>query len=144
MYTSIGLSLSETLYSRSGFSSTKLTPQQLAFGSVLLEFVNHVDGLRKQIKEKNVDTVSIAVAVRNSYLTVYVLIGCDNFFFDFCENLLYLAHSLRAVDVPAFNFLLNWANWNDLAFHLHLEEQPKEIEDCMAVEGRNHSDHNCC
>ncbi|KAE9548943.1 hypothetical protein FO519_007849 [Halicephalobus sp. NKZ332] len=41
------------------------------------------------------------------------------------------AHSTRAVDSEFIQKLWNYAAENDMAFHIHLEEQPKEIEDCM-------------
>uniref|UniRef100_A0AC34QJK4 Amidohydrolase-related domain-containing protein n=1 Tax=Panagrolaimus sp. JU765 TaxID=591449 RepID=A0AC34QJK4_9BILA len=41
------------------------------------------------------------------------------------------AHSTRAVDPESIQELWNYAKKHNKAFHIHLEEQPKEIEDCM-------------
>ena len=44
------------------------------------------------------------------------------------------AHSLRAVSKQQLRRLHEFASAERVAFHLHLEEQPKEIEDCERVE----------
>lgn len=51
------------------------------------------------------------------------------------EALGVVAHSLRAVGVPSLKALSHEAANRGLVFHLHLEEQPKEIEDCKAAHG---------
>uniref|UniRef100_A0A915E764 Amidohydrolase-related domain-containing protein n=1 Tax=Ditylenchus dipsaci TaxID=166011 RepID=A0A915E764_9BILA len=92
----IRLVLIETLYSRSGFHSNQLTQQQLSFGAELEEFMKHVESLSTQLIGKS--EVSIAVA----------------------------AHSLRAVPIPIAQELWEWANQQQFAFHIHLEEQPRK------------------
>lgn len=49
------------------------------------------------------------------------------------ESLGVVAHSLRAVGKPSLQALAEEAAKRRLVFHLHLEEQPKEIEDCKAA-----------
>ncbi|KAH7724747.1 Protein CPIN-1 [Aphelenchoides avenae] len=44
------------------------------------------------------------------------------------------AHSFRAVPPPVAQELFQWAIEKNKPFHVHLEEQPKEIEDCERVE----------
>nr|CAD2203933.1 unnamed protein product [Meloidogyne enterolobii] len=44
-------------------------------------------------------------------------------------------HSLRAVPVPEAIKLYQYAQQNNLPLHLHLEEQPAELEDCRLVSG---------
>lgn len=46
-----------------------------------------------------------------------------------------VAHSLRAVGVPALEALLTESNRRRIPLHLHLEEQPLEISDCVAEHG---------
>jgi formimidoylglutamate deiminase len=46
-----------------------------------------------------------------------------------------VAHSLRAVCVPSLKAISAEAARRGLVLHLHLEEQPKEIEDCIAAHG---------
>uniref|UniRef100_A0A914Z6H3 Amidohydrolase-related domain-containing protein n=1 Tax=Panagrolaimus superbus TaxID=310955 RepID=A0A914Z6H3_9BILA len=41
------------------------------------------------------------------------------------------AHSTRAVDTEGIQTLWRYASENNKSFHIHLEEQPKEIEDCI-------------
>ncbi|KAK5965821.1 5-methylthioadenosine/S-adenosylhomocysteine deaminase, partial [Trichostrongylus colubriformis] len=45
------------------------------------------------------------------------------------------AHSARAVSFDNIRKLYKFAVEKNLAFHIHLEEQPKEIEDCMRFLG---------
>lgn len=51
------------------------------------------------------------------------------------EGLGVVAHSLRAVGKPSLKALAEESAKRKMVFHLHLEEQPKEIEDCKAVHG---------
>uniref|UniRef100_A0A915E2X5 Uncharacterized protein n=1 Tax=Ditylenchus dipsaci TaxID=166011 RepID=A0A915E2X5_9BILA len=44
-------------------------------------------------------------------------------------------HSLRAVHISAAQNLRTWDNQQNMAFHIHLEEQRQEVEDCKAAEG---------
>ncbi|KAI1715491.1 amidohydrolase family domain-containing protein [Ditylenchus destructor] len=101
----IRLVLIETLYCRSGFQSSSLTEQQASFGSTIPEFIPHVESLLDKISQ--IPDASLAIA----------------------------AHSLRAVDIHDFTELLKWSKTRHIPLHLHLEEQPKEIEDCLAAHG---------
>lgn len=46
-----------------------------------------------------------------------------------------VVHSLRAVGLPEVRALVAEANRRQIPLHLHLEEQPKEIEDCIVEHG---------
>lgn len=52
------------------------------------------------------------------------------------EALGVVAHSMRAVDVPTIVALHEEARRRGMVFHMHVEEQPKEIEDCVAALGK--------
>uniref|UniRef100_A0A914CEJ5 Amidohydrolase-related domain-containing protein n=1 Tax=Acrobeloides nanus TaxID=290746 RepID=A0A914CEJ5_9BILA len=101
----IRLVLIETLYCRSGFAATDVLPEQRRFQANVNEFLAKIDVLEAHSKSN--ENVTIAVA----------------------------AHSLRAVDRSSLQKLWNMTNQKKLAFHIHLEEQPKEVEDCIEVEG---------
>ncbi|MEJ2151832.1 MAG: formimidoylglutamate deiminase [Gemmatimonadota bacterium] len=45
------------------------------------------------------------------------------------------AHSVRAVPIEAIAELHQEARHRDLVFHMHVEEQPQEIEDCVDIHG---------
>ncbi len=44
-------------------------------------------------------------------------------------------HSVRAVDPPAMRIVAAWARKRKAPLHVHLAEQPAEVDECMAVEG---------
>ena len=44
-----------------------------------------------------------------------------------------IVHSFRAVPIPEATKLYQYARQNDLPLHLHLEEQPAELDDCRLV-----------
>lgn len=44
-------------------------------------------------------------------------------------------HSVRAVDHRSMRKVAAWARAHKAPLHIHLAEQPAEVEDCMAVEG---------
>eukprot|EP00041_Stephanoeca_diplocostata_P039495 m.1632352 g.1632352 ORF g.1632352 m.1632352 type:complete len:709 (-) comp25405_c0_seq2:7053-9179(-) len=46
-----------------------------------------------------------------------------------------VVHSLRAVDVPALQHMAAEAHRRKLPLHVHLEEQPQEIADCIDAHG---------
>ncbi|GMT26947.1 hypothetical protein PFISCL1PPCAC_18244, partial [Pristionchus fissidentatus] len=50
------------------------------------------------------------------------------------------AHSLRAVDPPTTQRLWEYARSTHRPFHIHLEEQPKEIADCLSSTGQTPSE----
>lgn len=45
-------------------------------------------------------------------------------------------HSLRAVDAADLRQVLGASMWRDRPVHIHVAEQRKEVEDCLAVHGR--------
>ncbi len=52
------------------------------------------------------------------------------------QSLGVVAHSIRAADVDDISSLHEEAQRRELVFHMHVEEQPKEIADCVAHHGK--------
>src|SRR6185437_11664930 len=44
-------------------------------------------------------------------------------------------HSVRAVDPASMRIVAAWARNRNAPLHIHLAEQPAEVEECVAVEG---------
>jgi formiminoglutamate deiminase len=44
-------------------------------------------------------------------------------------------HSVRAVDPASLRTVAEWARKRNAPLHIHLAEQPAEVEECLAVEG---------
>ena len=44
-------------------------------------------------------------------------------------------HSVRAVDPPSMRIVADWARMRKAPLHIHLGEQPAEVDECLAVEG---------
>jgi formiminoglutamate deiminase len=44
-------------------------------------------------------------------------------------------HSVRAVDPPSMRMVAAWARKRKAPLHIHLAEQPAEVDECLAVEG---------
>ena len=44
-------------------------------------------------------------------------------------------HSVRAVDPASMRQVANWARKRKAPLHMHLAEQPAEVEECLAIEG---------
>jgi formiminoglutamate deiminase len=44
-------------------------------------------------------------------------------------------HSVRAVDPPSMRIVAAWARKRNAPLHVHLAEQPAEVEECLAVQG---------
>lgn len=44
-------------------------------------------------------------------------------------------HSVRAVDPASMRTVAEWARKRNAPLHIHLAEQPAEVEECLAVEG---------
>jgi cytosine/adenosine deaminase-related metal-dependent hydrolase len=44
-------------------------------------------------------------------------------------------HSVRAVDPASMRIVATWARNRNAPLHIHLAEQPAEVEECVAVEG---------
>ncbi|TKR69874.1 hypothetical protein L596_021967 [Steinernema carpocapsae] len=103
--TGIRLVLIETLYCRSGFTEDPLKPAQKRFASDLSEFQDQVEYLIDLVQDK--PNITIAVA----------------------------AHSLRAVNPNIVKEMWQWVKKQNVAFHIHIEEQPKELEDCVEALG---------
>ncbi|CAI4222156.1 unnamed protein product [Auanema sp. JU1783] len=43
------------------------------------------------------------------------------------------AHSARGVSLESIQKLFKYSEQKNMAFHIHLEEQPKEIDDCLSI-----------
>jgi formimidoylglutamate deiminase len=52
------------------------------------------------------------------------------------ESLGVVAHSIRAVPIETIQSLHEQANQRHLPFHMHVEEQPQEIKDCVDYYGK--------
>ena len=44
-------------------------------------------------------------------------------------------HSVRAVDPPSMRIVAAWARKRKAPLHIHLAEQPAEVDECLAVQG---------
>jgi formiminoglutamate deiminase len=44
-------------------------------------------------------------------------------------------HSVRAVDAPSMRIVAAWARQRKAPLHIHLAEQPAEVDECLAYEG---------
>jgi formiminoglutamate deiminase len=44
-------------------------------------------------------------------------------------------HSVRAVDPPSMRIVASWARQRKAPVHIHLAEQPAEVEECVTIEG---------
>uniref|UniRef100_A0A914H8X9 Amidohydrolase-related domain-containing protein n=1 Tax=Globodera rostochiensis TaxID=31243 RepID=A0A914H8X9_GLORO len=103
----IRLVLIETLYMRSGFDASGLEADQWRFDAKSLDiFCKNVHKLKAKIACS--DTVTLALAV----------------------------HSLRAASVPAAHQMVQFALSHRLPLHIHLEEQPAELEQCAKADER--------
>jgi len=109
--TGIRLVLLEPLYCRAGFTSSRVEEQQRRFASDVGEFVAHVEKLDAELKTKGISTVTTGVA----------------------------AHSTRGVPSSSIRELWTWARKHNKPMHIHLEEQPREIEYCLKAEGKTPS-----
>jgi formimidoylglutamate deiminase len=109
----IGLTLLPTLYMRSGFSQTGLRDDQRRFASTpdeiirLAESVNALGSNQPLNSETKFAHVNAGIAF----------------------------HSLRAVDESAVKEMATIANKKALAVHIHIAEQTKEVDDCLAQHG---------
>ncbi|KJH45789.1 putative formimidoylglutamate deiminase [Dictyocaulus viviparus] len=105
----IRITLIQTFYEAAGFDRPALHPVQKRFVSSYEEFVENLKKLMKDERKMS----SIAVA-----------------------GMFILTHSVRAVSFENIRKLYEFAMQKNLAFHIHLEEQPKEIEDCIRFFGQ--------
>ncbi len=110
----IGLTFLPTLYMRSGFAQTGLRDDQRRFASTpdeiirLAESINALGSNQQLNSETKYTDVNAGVAL----------------------------HSLRAVDEHAVKEMATFANKQALSVHIHIAEQTKEVDDCLAQHGR--------
>ena len=102
----IGLTLLPTLYMRSGFAADGLRPDQQRFAST-------PDSIAKLVQDVQASTRGM------SHVNVGVAL-----------------HSLRAVRPQALAELAAFADAQGLPIHIHIAEQPQEVQDCIAHTGQ--------
>ena len=102
----IGLTLLPTLYMRSGFTADGLRPDQQRFASTPEHIARLVQDL--QAATRGIAHVNLGVAL----------------------------HSLRAVTPQALRELAAFADAQHLPIHIHIAEQPQEVQDCIAQTGQ--------
>jgi formimidoylglutamate deiminase len=102
----IGLTLLPTLYMRSGFSADGLRSDQQRFASTPDSIARLVQDL--QAATRGMAHVNLGVAL----------------------------HSLRAVTPQALRELTGFADAQQLPIHIHIAEQPQEVQDCIAQTGQ--------
>jgi len=102
----IGLTLLPTLYMRSGFAADGLRPDQQRFASTPDSIARLVQDL--QTATRGMAQVNLGVAL----------------------------HSLRAVTPQALTQLAAFADAQGLPVHIHIAEQPQEVQDCIAHTGQ--------
>jgi len=102
----IGLTLLPTLYMRSGFAADGLRPDQQRFAST-------PDAIARLVQDVQAATRGMAHI-----------------------NLGVALHSLRAVTPQALAQLTAFADSQALPIHIHIAEQPQEVQDCIAHTGQ--------
>ncbi len=102
----IGLTLLPTLYMRSGFAATGLRADQQRFACTPDSIARLVQDL--QTATRGMAQVNLGVAL----------------------------HSLRAVTPQALTQLAAFADAQGLPIHIHIAEQPQEVQDCIAHTGQ--------
>ena len=102
----IGLTLLPTLYMRSGFGADRLRPDQQRFAST-------PDSIARLVQDVQAATRGMAHV-----------------------NLGVALHSLRAVTPQALSELAAFADAQGLPIHIHIAEQPQEVQDCIAHTGQ--------
>lgn len=102
----IGLTLLPALYMRSGFGAAGLRDDQRRFASTPDSVQRLVDGVQAQTGA--LANINVGVAV----------------------------HSLRAADDAAIAELAAFAAERQLPVHIHIAEQTKEVDDCIAHTGQ--------
>jgi formimidoylglutamate deiminase len=109
----IGLTVLPTLYMRSGFGKTSLREDQRRFTSTpdevfrLAESINEIGSNQNQNGETKLTHVNAGIAL----------------------------HSLRAVNENSVKDAAHFAHKHSLPVHIHIAEQIKEVEDCVAHNG---------
>ena len=102
----MGLTLLPTLYMRSGFTADGLRPDQQRFAS-------SPDSIARLVQDVQTATQGMAHV-----------------------NLGVALHSLRAVTPQALAQLSAFADAQGLPIHIHIAEQPQEVQDCVAHTGQ--------
>lgn len=102
----IGLTLLPTLYMRSGFAADGLRPDQQRFASTPDSIARLVQDV--QASTRGMSHVNVGVAL----------------------------HSLRAVTPQALAQLSGFSDAQGLPIHIHIAEQPQEVQDCIAQTGQ--------
>lgn len=102
----MGLTLLPTLYMRSGFGAVGLGADQQRFSSTPDSVLRLVEGLQRQTA--GLANINVGVAV----------------------------HSLRAADEAAIQEVASFAAKGKLPVHIHIAEQPKEVQDCLDHTGQ--------
>uniref|UniRef100_A0A0N4ZNQ7 Amidohydro-rel domain-containing protein n=1 Tax=Parastrongyloides trichosuri TaxID=131310 RepID=A0A0N4ZNQ7_PARTI len=102
METGIRLVFIATMYTYPGLDRSKeLNETQKHFKCDINEFLEYIEKFKKEIE--NNDTITLGIA----------------------------AHSIRGVSNEDIKKLWKYCQENNLPFHIHLEEQPQEIEDSI-------------
>merc|ERR1740130_2065044 len=104
----VRLVLLEAVYERSGFGSdaAPLSPGQERFRTADLDrYWSQIDRLSGLLDSSRGEAVGV------------------------------VAHSMRAVSLPTLKALGEEARRREMVLHVHVEEQPQEIEDCLAEHG---------
>jgi formimidoylglutamate deiminase len=102
----MGLTLLPTLYMRAGFGASDLRDDQRRFAATPDSLVRLVEGV--QAACRGLPGVNLGLAI----------------------------HSLRAAGLPAMQELAAWAGARQLPVHIHIAEQTKEVQDCLAHTGQ--------
>ena len=104
--TGIGLTLLPTLYMRSGFAATSLREDQRRYASTPDSIIRLLEDVRRYTADD--PRINVGVAL----------------------------HSLRAVSPATLTELAQFAKAEGLPVHIHIAEQPQEVQDCLAATGQ--------
>lgn len=102
----MGLTLLPVLYMRSGFGANGLRDDQRRFASAPDVLMRLLDDLADQTRADPLVSLGLAI------------------------------HSLRAVDAVALDEIATFARARRLPLHIHIAEQPQEVQDCLAHTGQ--------
>jgi formimidoylglutamate deiminase len=102
----MGLTLLPVLYMRSGFGASGLRDDQRRFASRPEVLMRLLDDLAGHTRDDPLVSLGLAI------------------------------HSLRAVDAGPLDELAAFARERQLPVHIHIAEQPQEVQDCLAHTGQ--------